>query len=931
MYLHKHKLKFLLRCLIITTILYGYPIDGVKAEHTESSSLDSMYKWLLDEVNGYIYYATKTNKLLFIDKNGLQTFDQFTFQEPISDLYRLNDTLYISLSDKIIAIDIKEGTIQNTYKLLNFKSYEKIKNIVATKEKIYYVLDSNSSVFEFDLSTRTQDELLIDGKTKWYHEADLAFDNENHMLYVGESGVTGSDIFAINIKNRQTVSKSTYDDNYGFYYPENKVIFNDNKVFYAGRSFEADNLSIIHGDFNSTVLQVYNNYVLTRNNIYDRENYAGVPYGIKGSNYLMDGQQNLFVYSSDDQKIRRVILSVDPNKPTEFLRSENQLKLSAPLTDWVHDEKNGMIYAVSEQKNTLYYIRTNDLSVTHEIPIGSNPVDIEMHGDKLYVALWGATKVAIVNKNFNGNVNSILLDETPYRIEVNGDKMFYTEQDQFQDINYYEFDTGFKKELTIVGKPRFPEMLLDEENGRLFIAETLEGDDVYAVDTKELNIIDQSSAGSSRESRLILEDGNLFITKLKLDANTLSTVYGGFNLELHERILDAFNHIAISDRAIYDSETFKKLSDLPYKMSLVDIHEDGEVWLYSKESGTIYKDPENQYLPLNISQFTEELEPPKKLLNYFPIDIDNHWASKQLHNFVDTDVLKGYLNSNGLIEIKPNQQITRAEFVALLVRSLGLESNESTEPFKDVDEQDWYYEPVRIASSLDIVKGVDETHFAPEQNIRRDEIATLVVRAFESTVSFNGEPKSFKDVPSYWATHYIEKASAAGIVNGVTADKFHPFANAERGEGVVMLYRALHLQSSDMPDNNDLESLVLNFENHMSEAFANNDYDQIRELTNYYTTGHYQAWSHWNTTHFEKIAENGVTIQTIFNGNLSAEVIDKSNLFASVELNGAEYEITYQKGGRKLTNSQDTSGIIYLKKSLFDGEWKIYDQYLPNL
>ena len=87
----------------------------------------------------------------------------------------------------------------------------------------------------------------------------------------------------------------------------------------------------------------------------------------------------------------------------------------------------------------------------------------------------------------------------------------------------------------------------------------------------------------------------------------------------------------------------------------------------------------------------------------------------------------GYVDEKSMYTIKPNNKITRAEFVTILVRALTLHSQDSGRSFVDVKKGDWYYDSVRIASSLKIVNGVDATHFAPNNPIKRDEMAIMTM------------------------------------------------------------------------------------------------------------------------------------------------------------------------------------------------------------
>jgi len=59
-------------------------------------------------------------------------------------------------------------------------------------------------------------------------------------------------------------------------------------------------------------------------------------------------------------------------------------------------------------------------------------------------------------------------------------------------------------------------------------------------------------------------------------------------------------------------------------------------------------------------------------------------------------------------------------------------------------------------------------------------------------LSKKGSIRSFADVESgYWAKETIEQATSAGIVNGVSTDKFEPDNKATRAEALTLIIRSL--------------------------------------------------------------------------------------------------------------------------------------------
>jgi hypothetical protein len=306
------------------------------------------------------------------------------------------------------------------------------------------------------------------------------------------------------------------------------------------------------------------------------------------------------------------------------------------------------------------------------------------------------------------------------------------------------------------------------------------------------------------------------------------------------------------------------------------------------------------------------------------MDIDEHWAYDALDNFVTADLLKGYVDSYGDTYLKPDMSISRAEFVSILVRALGLTTEEIGKTFTDVPAGKWYSEPISVASSLGIVNGLNETKFGPNELIKRGEIATMVVRAFTSSVSFEGEAKVFSDVPEYFAAPFITQASQAGIVKGATATTFKPFANATRAEAVVMIQRALDLQKSDLPEDAVFSAVINDDNTKEAEAINTEQFDKLSEIQAQYFTGYELAVLSLNNDLYETFKEQGIKITVELTAPESFEVISKSSRFAVIHSTGGSYIINIV--APDMTHSQriPTDATYHFKK-MQDNSWKIYN------
>lgn len=89
---------------------------------------------------------------------------------------------------------------------------------------------------------------------------------------------------------------------------------------------------------------------------------------------------------------------------------------------------------------------------------------------------------------------------------------------------------------------------------------------------------------------------------------------------------------------------------------------------------------------------------------------------------------RGIINGKTESTFEPEATMTRAEFAAIVVQSLGL-TPAAGNKFTDVPADQWYAPYVGTAGSYGIVNGTSETTFSPDGTITRQEAAAMVARA----------------------------------------------------------------------------------------------------------------------------------------------------------------------------------------------------------
>lgn len=146
---------------------------------------------------------------------------------------------------------------------------------------------------------------------------------------------------------------------------------------------------------------------------------------------------------------------------------------------------------------------------------------------------------------------------------------------------------------------------------------------------------------------------------------------------------------------------------------------------------------------------------------------------------------------------EPNRPVTRAEFAAILVRTLGLNSNGEQLSFKDVPVDSWYYEPIAAAFQAGIISGVSSETFSPMKELTREEMAVMVDKAFR-TLSDEPTPASdgltsFSDESqiSDWARSSVNLLVHFGLMNGTSNTTLAPLSKASRAQAAEIVYSLL--------------------------------------------------------------------------------------------------------------------------------------------
>ncbi|WNS42653.1 Ig-like domain-containing protein [Paenibacillus sp. MMS20-IR301] len=326
------------------------------------------------------------------------------------------------------------------------------------------------------------------------------------------------------------------------------------------------------------------------------------------------------------------------------------------------------------------------------------------------------------------------------------------------------------------------------------------GDNLY---TLPLNNVDMNSlaaslvADSSNISLIIRMEkvpaGTFTPFEQKLGTQGLKGITGLTDIRLTAAISSNFTSAsALSVSAEYAARTTSTLNNDQTSAARLDLAYYDAVYLPTKISTT------GSYTVIRAATTGNQVVGTFLSTRTFS-DMSKHWSN----SVVSLLAAKNIIDSSYGSTFKPEQKITRAEFAVMLSRGLGLLGDrETAQRFRDVQPSTQTGDYIGAAAKAGIITGNTDATFRPDDNITREQLAIMIIRAMEysgNPITLSGTSASalsiFKDKAKIQnlSAEFVAKAVQEGIILGMTPTEFQPQGNATRAQAAVMLQRMLSM------------------------------------------------------------------------------------------------------------------------------------------
>lgn len=382
---------------------------------------------------------------------------------------------------------------------------------------------------------------------------------------------------------------------------------------------------------------------------------------------------------------------------------------------------------------------------------------------------------AVLMKSFFSTDTKTVNGSTFTQITINPDANSYFYMDDYTPdlkANFTISSTVTPEGLMIVTSSKNLEQLLNNNGGLM---------------------LDSEWQKSYQGTTSMLEVAFLNLNNVSKYITALGTSMGATEEDLAPVIAFMAPLHSILTKSTYDSTSGYYLGEIKLNMDLTAFADMAKAItdMFASWQSPAYSEPYwNDFSKIDLSEPT--------LFRHFNFtDItDNAWFSAYAYHMANLGIMKGYDNNEFRpAQNITRAEFTKTIISAYEIKYGETFTNViPLEGFSDIHSNDWYYSYVNTAKTMNLITGYQDGSFRPNQPITRAEAVTILVRLWNIDNYYFDEIATvpFTDISTNdWFYTSVEKAFNLNFVNGKTATTFAPNDFLSRAETAAMVSRFL--------------------------------------------------------------------------------------------------------------------------------------------
>lgn len=325
-------------------------------------------------------------------------------------------------------------------------------------------------------------------------------------------------------------------------------------------------------------------------------------------------------------------------------------------------------------------------------------------------------------------------------------------------------------------KALIPEAKVVEENGKSDIYLSFKGIDFMNMHGHLVNLKVYPNGVSTDNSSLVQAETVEYMTDKGLDGTDkeFPSVFKMSRDKTRESVIGVRINVDAMDFISGDSDGSQAARVFLDYDNAVEIKKDSDV---SEKPEVPSKD--------------EEVKEDEKIKENEEVKVDKEII--KIEKDKDENLNGGYVNGYPDGSFRPDNNMTRSEAAKILTFALAedFDSNKDYKnSFNDVSEEAWYANYVSYLYSKGYINGKGEGMFAPEDSVTRAEFVTMIVNIMNKDSNSASE---MTDIAGHWAESKIKTAVAENWIKGYSDSSFKPDKNISRAEVVKIINRVKNI------------------------------------------------------------------------------------------------------------------------------------------
>ncbi len=186
----------------------------------------------------------------------------------------------------------------------------------------------------------------------------------------------------------------------------------------------------------------------------------------------------------------------------------------------------------------------------------------------------------------------------------------------------------------------------------------------------------------------------------------------------------------------------------------------------------------------------EETKPDDTQKTVFADVSDSHWAYKYIYALSEANIINGIDEEHFM----PENTVTREQFVKMICEALDIKMGENSITFSDVEPGAWYEPYVKIAASQGIIGGKGNGEFGIGENITREDMCVIALRALNTELSETELTFTDSEEISDYAKEAVATLSMLKVISGFNSGEFRPKDSCTRAQAAKITYELMNIK-----------------------------------------------------------------------------------------------------------------------------------------